>query len=213
MARYVKPVLNLNADDVWAAACAAQRTNGAYINAYQLVENGQRPNREIMTQALENTSLITDADREEGKVVRQHFKGLTFKILQGIKINDFENTAMLIANRDVITDSYDLAVIASLPGCYARDKKRNEINKRVRFASGGFIGRVGDKVTRNDVEVLRCLYSQQWNTYFLTCLTTDDEAIFFSYKKEVVAGTKLNIQGTVKAHREDSTQLNRVKVI
>ena len=195
------------------AACAAQRTNGAYINAYQLVENGQRPNREIMTQAIENTSLITDADREEGKVVRQHFKGLTFKILQGIKINDFENTAMLIANRDVITDSYDLAVIASLPGCYARDKKRNEINKRVRFASGGFIGRVGDKVTRNDVEVLRCLYSQQWNTYFLTCLTTDDEAIFFSYKKEVAAGTKLNIQGTVKAHREDSTQLNRVKVI
>ena len=180
MARYVKPVLNLNADDVWAAACAAQRTNGAYINAYQLVENGQRPNREIMTQAIENTSLITDADREEGKVVRQHFKGLTFKILQGIKINDFENTAMLIANRDVITDSYDLAVIASLPGCYARDKKRNEINNRVRFASGGFIGRVGDKVTRNDVEVLRCLYSQQWNTYFLTCLTTDDEAIFFS---------------------------------
>ena len=213
MARYVKPVLNLNADDVWAAACAAQRTNGAYINAYQLVENGQRPNREIMTQAIENTSLITDADREEGKVVRQHFKGLTFKILQGIKINDFENTAMLIANRDVITDSYDLAVIASLPGCYARDKKRNEINKRVRFASGGFIGRVGDKVTRNDVEVLRCLYSQQWNTYFVTCLTADDEAIFFSYKKEVVAGTKLNIQGTVKAHREDSTQLNRVKVI
>ena len=213
MARYVKPVLNLNADDVWAAACAAQRTNGAYINAYQLVENGQRPNREIMTQAIENTSLITDADREEGKVVRQHFKGLTFKILQGIKINDFENTAMLIANRDVITDSYDLAVIASLPGCYARDKKRNEINNRVRFASGGFIGRVGDKVTRNDVEVLRCLYSQQWNTYFVTCLTADDEAIFFSYKKEVAAGTKLNIQGTVKAHREDSTQLNRVKVI
>ena len=213
MARYVKPVLNLNADDVWAAACAAQRTNGAYINAYQLVENGQRPNREIMTQAIENTSLITDADLEEGKVVRQHFKGLTFKILQGIKINDFENTAMLIANRDVITDSYDLAVIASLPGCYARDKKRNEINNRVRFASGGFIGRVGDKVTRNDVEVLRCLYSQQWNTYFVTCLTADDEAVFFSYKKEVVAGTKLNIQGTVKAHREDSTQLNRVKVI
>lgn len=31
MARYQRPVLNLQADDVWAAACAAQRINGSYV--------------------------------------------------------------------------------------------------------------------------------------------------------------------------------------
>ena len=31
MAQYKKPVLNFNADDVWSAACQAQRINGSYV--------------------------------------------------------------------------------------------------------------------------------------------------------------------------------------
>ena len=217
MARYkkpVKPVLDLVANGVWAAACAAQRINGRYIKSLFGIAEGQDavPNRVLIDQHLANPSFITEADRKQGELVRNYYKGLTFKILQGKKLNEFDNTAMVIANRDIITETYDLAVIASLPSCYERAVKRDNINRKIENASGGYIGKVGDKV-KLSVEVVRSNFSQQWNVFFVTGLTTDNQAVFFSYKQGIDAGKVIKIQGTVKAHRDNSTQLNRVKVV
>ena len=213
MARYQKPVLNLNADDVWSAACAAQRINGAYVKNLADVAEGQNAatNRILIDQHLANPSFITEADREQGQLVRKYYKALTFKILQGKKLNDFENTAMVIANRDVIESNYDIAVIASLPSCYERAVKRDNMNRKLESATGGYIGRVGDKV-QVSVEVVRSVFSQQWNVFFVSGITSNDQAVFFSYKQQILAGTIIVAQGTVKAHRDNSTQLNRVKV-
>jgi hypothetical protein len=41
----------------------------------------------------------------------------------------------------------------------------------------------------------------------------NDQAIFFSYKTELEAGALIKISGTVKAHRDNVTQLNRVKIL
>lgn len=209
----VKPVINFQADDVWSAACAAQRINGSYVK-YIDPETGKasETNRQIIDRFLADTSLITEADREQGESVRKYYKGLTFKILQGKKLNDFDNTAMVIANRDVIESAYDIAVIASLPSCYDRAVTRDNANRKLENASGGFIGKVGDKV-KATVEVVRSVYSQQWGVYFVSGVTTDDQAVFFSYKYAIDSGKVINIQGTVKAHRDNTTQLNRVKVI
>ena len=211
MARYQRPVINLQATDVWAAACAAQRINGAYL---KIVEEGKNTetNRQIMDNFIANTDLITEADREQGELVRTYYKGLTFKILQGKKLNDFDNTAMVIANRDVIESNYDVAVIASLPSCYERAVKRDTINRKLETASGGLVGRVGQKVKVN-VEVVRSNYSQQYGVYFVSGLTTDDQAVFFSYRNGIDAGKLIIAEGTVKRHGENITQLNRVKVI
>jgi hypothetical protein len=211
MARYQRPVLNLQADDVWGAACAAQRINGSYVKYIPEGEQGET-NRQIIDNFLANTDLITEADREQGQLVRTYYKGLTFKILQGKKLNYFDNTAMVIANRDVIESNYDVAVIASLPSCYERAVQRDTINRKLENARGGFIGRVGDKVKVN-VEVVRCTFSQQWMTHFVSGVTTDDQAVFFAHKAPIDIGKLIIAQGTVKAHRDNSTQLNRVKVI
>jgi hypothetical protein len=53
----------------------------------------------------------------------------------------------------------------------------------------------------------------KWNTNYVTGITTDDQVVFFAYKEALDIGKVLDIQGTVKAHRDNSTQLNRVKVI
>lgn len=213
MARYQRPVLNLNADDVWAAACAAQRLNGSYVKYSDPNDpNSLRPNRELLEAFLETPESLTQADRDLGTEVRKYYKALTFKILKGVKLNEFENNAMVIANRDVIASKYDIAVIASLPASYDRGVQRDNLNRRIDFATGGFIGQVGQKVTL-DVEVLRSVYSQQWNCFFITALTDKDQPIFFSYREAIDVGTKLKVAGTVKAHREKSTQLNRVKVL
>jgi hypothetical protein len=216
MARYQKPVLNFNADDVWGAAVAAQRINGAYVKLSALSESDKEfnklSNRQLVESLLVDSHLITEEDREQAKKVRAFYQALTFKILQGKHLNEFDNNAMVLANRDVITSNYDLAVIASLPSCYERGVARQSVDQRISFAQGGFIGQVGNKVSTS-VEVLRSVYSQTYNVNFVTGINSDDQVVFFAYKKELEVGKMYDIYGNVKAHRDTTTQLNRVKVI
>ena len=216
MARYQKPVLNFNADDVWGSAVAAQRINGAYVKLSALSESDKEfnklSNRQLVESLLVDSHLITEEDREQAKKVRAFYQALTFKILQGKHLNEFDNNAMVLANRDVITSNYDLAVIASLPSCYERGVARQSVDQRISFAQGGFIGQVGNKVSTS-VEVLRSVYSQTYNVNFVTGINSDDQVVFFAYKKELEVGKMYDIYGNVKAHRDTTTQLNRVKVI
>jgi hypothetical protein len=208
-------VLNLNADDVWAAAVQAQQINNAYVKLSMLSEPGTTftlSNRSIMESLLADTSKITDESREQGQKVRAFYQAFTFKILQGKHLSEFDNNAMVISNRDVITGTYDLAVIASLPSCYQRGVKRQSVDQRVNFSTGGLIGSVGNKVSTS-IEVLRSAFSQTYNTNFITGINSDDQVVFFAYKSELEVGKMYDIYGTVKGHRDNTTQLNRVKVI
>jgi hypothetical protein len=216
MSKYQKPVLNYNADDVWASACQAQQVNGSYVKLSALTENqlttGVRSNRELIVSLMEDTTKITDESREQGLKVRKYYQGLTFKVLKGIKLNDFDNNVMLISNRDVITENFDLAVIASLPNSYVRAVERDNVDQRIKFATGGFIGKAGDKITQK-IEIVKQIWSTKWDTHYITGINDKDQVLFFSHKNLLEVGKSVTIEGTVKSHREDSTQLNRVKVI
>jgi hypothetical protein len=217
MARYQKPVVNFNADDVWGAAVAAQRINGAYVKLSITSESdptiNQQSNRQIVYGFLADPFTITDEDREEGKKVRAFFQAYTFKILQGKALSEFNNTAMLISNRDVITSDYDVAVITSLPSSYERGVKQQTVDQRINFARGGYVGTIGDKVNLT-VEVVKRIWSEKWMTSFVTGITPEDQVVFFAFKHELEIGKTISIQGTVKGQREsNTTQLNRVKVI
>ena len=216
MARNQKPMFNYNADDVWAAAVQAQSINNAYVKLTMISESDpsetRLSNRMIVEKLLVNPFDITDEAREEAKKVRAFYQAFTFKILQGKRLNEFDNTAMLIANRDNIDSTYDVAVIASLPSCYERGVKRQTVDQRISFAKGGFIGTIGSKVSVA-IEVLKSVYSQKWATNYITGITSDDQVVFFAYKSELPVGKMFDIYGTVKAQRDTTTQLNRVKVI
>jgi len=216
MAQNQQPVFTFNADDVWAAACQAQRINGSYVKLAVISESDpsltKLSNRMLAMQLLADPVSITDEDREQSKKVRAFYQALTFKILQGKKLNDFDNNAMVLSNRDVISSNYDLAVICSLPSCYERGTKRQTVEQRINFATGGYISAVGNKVSAT-IEVLRSIYSQKWATTYITGITSDDQVVFFAYKEALEVGKMFDIYGTVKGHRDNSTQLNRVKVI
>lgn len=217
MPKYQKPTaLNLVADDVWGAAVAAQRINGAYVKLSMLSESdpeqNRQSNRQIVESLLVDPRLITEEDMEQGRKVRAFYQAYTFKILKGIKLSEFDNTAMLLANRDYVESKYDIAVIASLPSCYERGVKRQTVDQRIAFATGGMVGKIGDKVSCT-IEVLKSVYSQKWNTHYITGITSDDQVVFFAYKEELATGQQRDIYGTVKTHRDNSTQLNRVKII
>ncbi len=212
MARYQKPApLNINADIVWGAACQAQRLNQGYIKVSEDAPAGQT-NRNLVMQFIADPTQITPEDIEQGKQARKFFQAYTFKILKGIKLSEFDNTAMLIANRDTIDTNFDIAILTSLPSSYERGIKRQTVDQRISFAKGGLIGRVGDKMSPT-VEVLKSFYSQQWNTNYVTGITSDDQVLFFAFKQPLEVGKQFNIFGTVKAHRDNVTQLNRVKIL
>lgn len=212
MSRYQKPaLLNINADDAWAAVCQAHRLNNGYIKTWENAP-AEKTNRNLVTQFLTDTTQITDEDREQGKKVRQFYQAFTFKILKGIKLSEFDNTAMLIANRDIIDTNYDIAVLTSLPSGYERGMKRQTVEQRIAFAKGGLIGRAGDKVSLS-IEVIKTIFSHQWHTHYMSGITSDDQVVFFAYKQQLEVGKMIDLHGTVKAHRDNITQLNRVKVI
>lgn len=201
--------------DVVAAACAAQRVNGEYIKAhYQLGdENRRNTNRELVYSFLEDTTNITDIDRQQAQNIKTFYQGFTFKVLSGDYLSDFDRNTMKMLEEEFTPEGYNLAVLTSIPASYLKAIQRDAADRRARFAQGGLIGNVGDKV-QMDVEVLKSVYSKNWNTYYISAINSEDQAVFFAYKQEIAAGTLLHLKGTVKRHRDDGvTQLNRVKVI
>lgn len=205
-----KATMSHNADIVWSAACAAFRINGSYIKAIA-PGTTQKTNRQIAEELLKDPSQITTEDHATGQLVRQYYKGLTFKVLEGKPLNDFSKNAMEIASLDVISTNYQLAIVASLPASYEKGSKRDTIERRINFARGGCVGAEGNKVLLN-IEVLKQLWSEKYNTWYLTGITAEDQVVFFALRMQYDIGTHLTIEGFVKGHRENSTQLSRVKV-
>jgi len=99
-----------------------------------------------------------------------------------------------------------------LPASQARALERQATQDRVRQTTGKHVGQPGDKV-QLAVEIIKSNYSQQWNTWYATAVTADNCAVFFAFRQELIKGTQHTIRGTVKAHKDGQTQLNRVSVI
>ena len=210
--------------DVWGAACHAQRINGAYIkqDEWELpsesataVQLKRKSNRNIMMEALENPFMITDEDREAGEACLTFLQNdLTFRALQN-KLTDFDRGVIKITawSGQFFPQMHrlELATVACLPNSYQRALKRIEEQDRIN-QTAGYIGTVGDKVTVN-VDIVRCVFSQKWNTYYATAVTDKNETVFFAIREPLNTGTLLLVQGTVKAHRDGQTQLNRVSVL
>jgi len=211
-------------DNVWGAAVAAQRMNGSYVKETTYILDmdknvsvvDKRRNRDIMLDILANPALLTVEDIAQGQECRKFLQNdITFRALKN-KLTEFDGAVSKVLavadDFDTITHKYELAVVACLPQSYARTLERQAVQDRVRQTSGALIGNPGDKV-QLDVEIVKSNYSQQWNTWYATAVTQDNSAVFFAYRQELARGAKHTIQGTVKAHKDGSTQLNRVSIL
>jgi hypothetical protein len=98
-----------------------------------------------------------------------------------------------------------------LPNSHQRALQRIAEQDRLN-QTAGLIGAVGDKVTVT-VDIVRCVFSQKWNTYYATGITVNNETVFFAIREPLNTGTTLSLRGTVKAHRDGQTQLNRVSIL
>ena len=211
-------------DNVWGAACAAQRINGSYVKETQhrfdedtntTVVVKQR-NRDIMSDILANPAILTVEDIAQGQECRKFLEqDITLRGLKG-RLTEFDTaiskTVAVSEEFDTVTHKYELAVVASLPASHQRSLARQEVDSRVRQTAGGHVGAPDAKVDL-DVEVVSANYSQSYGIFWVTAITQDNQAVFFSYRSKLITGSWIHIKGTVKAHRDGKTQLNRVKVI
>jgi hypothetical protein len=215
---YRTPKISYTTSDVFAAACAAQRINGEYLKEDQNIYDADGyvtkvekiANKKLTSQFLRGDFEISDADRVQGEAVRQHCNSLTFKILQGKNLSDFEQTMLRIADKEMIDSFYDIAVVSSLPASYARAMVRKEQDARLRDNHGTLAAAIGD-VVELDIEVVRCNYSNTWEMHYITAIV-DNAVVFFASQNKLEIGSKIRIKGKVKDHKEDRTQLARVKV-
>jgi hypothetical protein len=210
-------------EDVWGAAVAAQRVNGEYVKEDQYsydTDTNERTltkkrNRDIMMDFLAVPGTITDEDRATGRECRRFLQNdLTFRALKG-QLNEFDSSVSRVAavddQFDTVQHRLELAVVACLPQSHQRSMVRQSIQDRVRSATGGYVGNIGDKVALT-AEIVSAKYSQTYGIFWVTAITQNNQALFFSYKSQLNSATKIELVGTVKAHRDNQTQLNRVKI-
>jgi hypothetical protein len=212
MARYQRP--SYNTVDVFAAACAANRVNGGYLKYTETNDESgtsKLANKILIRQFLDGTFDVRDGDREQGEKVMQHCRSLTFKLLTDKRLSDFEQNMLSIVEKETLDSNYDIAIVSSLPNTYNRSEYRRAVDTRIRETEGVF-GTVGERV-QVTAEVVKSYFSEQWGTNFITAITDDNKQVFFAYKQSLTVGDNINIDGKVKAHRDNSTQLNYVKMV
>ena len=154
--------------DVWAAACAAHRVNGGYFKECQFEYTDNQPpklvkdrNRHIMMHFLANPDRLLVEDVERGEHCRKFLENdLTFRTLKG-RTTEFDNAirkVLAVENHfDTRQHAYEFAIVACLPQSVERSETRQNADERLKFAQGGLLGKVGEKITAA-VEVISANY-------------------------------------------------------
>jgi hypothetical protein len=204
----------VDADLVWSAACTAYRLNNGYLKEPEVIgDQVVRPaNRELVRRCLENLSLITDADREQARDCRRYMaSAVTMQALRA-ELGEWSKITARVCDLDTIANNYDLSVITAMPLSYIKQLKKESVDARLARCDEDHAGQLGDKVELA-VEILRNNYSAKYNTWFVSGITDNNQAVFFAYREELKSDQILKIRGTVKRLVDRATQLNRVKII
>ena len=212
----------VSADVIWAAAAYADRLNGGEYRKereYLVREDGtltdqvvREPNRLYMWQAIQGRELITAEDRLVGQQARDWLrKSLVMKGLRG-NMTEFDQALSRAVEMDEFltgSDRYEIALVTSQIRAWREGTRMEAVLEDVVRTP---VADVGAKVQLN-VEVIRAVYSTNYNVYFITAKTDGHQMVFFSYRERLPVGERRTIRGHVKAHRPDATQLNRVRIL
>ena len=214
-----REVREYTAEMVWAAAAYADRINGGeYLREQENILNpdgtwqpGRSANKRVLAEALANPDLVTDVDREVGQEAWHWHQGRC--MMDGLRgeLRDFKKTLFEAVSQTAFlsTETLNMAVIASQIRAWRQGVTEEQARDDV---APGYLAPVGSKV-QAAVTVIRSVYSQNFGVFFVTAKTDSRYIVFFSYRDRLESGHQCQIAGTVKAHRDDSTQLNRVRIL
>jgi len=225
-----KPLFTVpvTAELIWASSAYAYRINEGYARDTELLFKGSAnayesdhcyvSNQILAHYAIMHPEVMDERDYLTGKDMLSHFSGLVFKGLQK-KLSDFDKSVLGAVERNDWNDQYEkyrrqhFGIVVSLPKSYYREVKRDAVQSRLARAHSVHLGELKERL-KMKVQIVRSVYSKQWNTFYITAMKLTEEVVFFSFKEELTDNAIYDIAGTVKAHRDNSqTQLNRVKIV
>ena len=212
--------------DAWALVAFADRINeGKYIKFPELdQETGnvkQHPNRELIkTQVALSFPNVTDADRELGVKMAEHFQGLAFTML-GAQSNDFDQKIMNLITQEDVEANMGMAYMACLGSRYhkeiVKEQRQESLNKVI--ATSIHQGAVGQHLRLN-VNVINKFAGKVFAGSVVRA--TDGSNLYFWTSSKTIdmwpdAPEQFPIVGVVKAHGQDrdgaqETRLTRVKL-
>ena len=210
----------VTADQVWAFAVTADRINdGQYLKESQRSADGQcvirEANKLMIRRWLQEgyCGEDTEADWEQGRAARAWHRGQLLMTALKRPLSGFEDTLSRATGQDEFAlevNQLEFAIIASQIRSYRTGVAHEQ---RMWGTDTSPVAAVGTKV-ECQVEVVKSVYSQNYNTNYVRAVTVDTrKVVMFTHREGWDVGSILTIRGTVKAHREDCTQLNRVKVL
>ena len=207
--------------DIWAAAVYAQRVNGAYIkeDLWSLnpdtheVEHDPHTlaNRTVARNALQDSS-ITVADRTKGAEARKFISSRLMVKAITRKLTSFEESlsqAVALDEFIVPQDKMYIGIVNSQIASYDRMKKEEALTQDFVY---GTYGDVGERLEIKVTPVSR-FWLTDWGTYRYNSITENNYKTSFYYKQELEIGVAVKVRGTVKKHTNDTTTINRVKVL
>jgi hypothetical protein len=214
--------LVMGADRIWGAAAYADRINGGEYRKepeYRVAEDGRimdevvrYANKKLMQDAIMDTSRITGKDIETGRAALDYVrKTLVIKGLKG-NMSEFDQALSRVVEMEEFmtgADRYEIALVTSQIRAWREGTRMEAVLEDVDRTP---VAAVGDKVAL-DVTVVKAVYSTNYNVYFITAKTDHNQMVFFSYRERLPVGERREIKGSVKAHRADATQLNRVRIV
>ena len=197
------------AEQVWAAAIAAQRINGEYLqNSDEWSSESPRlSNKALIKQWLYSNSIpATDADYQAAVDCRNHIKTYLFLEIAGT-ISEFQHLALKIAQMDSFTSHhlFEFSVIACLPMVMQMDLVRKTVDMTPYLS---LPGKVGD-IVNDTITVVSCVYNENYRKYKVTAIL--GETLVEFWNREFVDG-HYHIDASIKSVNADhTTKLNHVK--
>ncbi len=211
----------LSAETVWGAAAHADRLNGGEYRKereYMVREDGtisdqvvREPNKIYLWKAIQDQALIIDEDRHIGRLALDWLrKSLVMKGLKG-NMSDFDQSLSRVVEMTEFMTGADRLEIALVTSQIRAFREGTRIEAVMHDVTRAPLADVGAKVTGH-ARVIRVVYSTNYNVYFVTAKTDTNHMVFFSYRERLAVDSEIDFRGTVKAHRPDATQLNRVRL-
>jgi len=202
--------------DAMSAACAAQRTNGRYIKRYDAKE-GELSNGALMREFLnpEKNFNVLPQDIELAEQICDYLDSKMIELIAGTLHDYWKNLVLLTEQKEIDANDFKvLALVASVPSSYnnaiGREKAKDEL--RIIAENSRHIGQVGDNI-ETEVTIKSAVYSANYNKWYHTALTNDQNLVCFPLSVKLERGTVIILTARVHKHDDNNqTRLHYVRI-
>ena len=194
----------VSAEQVWGAAAYADRVNGGEYRKepeYRVLADGRisdevvrQANKIHMWNAITDASRITPTDMETGRLALDYVrKSLVIKGLKG-NMSEFDQALSHVVEMEQFltgADRYEIALVTSQIRAWREGTRMEAVLEDVDRTP---VAAIGERV-QLDVEIVKAVYSTNYNVYFITAKTDHNQMVFFSYREKLPVGDRREIKG------------------